>query len=1054
MGSASITCPVQVGREDSTAALGASAEGAAAGAGRLVFIAGEAGVGKSRLASEAVQLADRHGFVRLEGNCTPDASAPYGPFAAALRRHTRTMSDEQVESFFSGRAALAAGLLPELGLGSAASTEDLFASLWHVFARLAGDQGALVLLEDVHWADPDSLRLLHYLAAEIGDLRLWIVATYRTDELHRRHPLADLLAELSRERRLEEIRLDPLRPEEVRAMLSAIFDGTTISDEFLDAVMDRTDGNPFFVEELARTLVDRGDVYRSEGDWSRRSIEAIELPVSVRDALLARFRGLTPDVADVLTLAAVAGDTIDAEVLAAAVGDPDLVGRALNEALDRQLLVAHQRGESFRFRHALTREAINDELVGPARRRAHARVADALLSVRAADLVAVEAELADHLVAAGEEQRAATFHLSTARHAAAAGATDEAGRRFDLALPWAPTINADRVALLLEAASATYNEEEPERADAFAEEARRLAHEQGDAAAEAEALWTLANGRHIRGDGPAATALLERSLELVQGRDDHREAWTLRMLTRYYALADRSDDAAALLDRGFEVAKRSGHLSALSGLYGTQVIVAEQDDAAEEAFVRAVAAAREGGDLGAEMNVAGNRGFMSAWTGWFARARSSLERAVEIGRPLRPATVAYMEGGLAWVCALLGDYPTARLLAEPLRLHRSAPTRMIGLTALIEVASRCDRDEEAWALVAELRPMAEASGEAQRLVPLLAAEGVLAARRDGADALGVFRTALRTTINERGRGSHWMFSPEAAWALAGDGAVADLEAWVADIDRLTATDDHHANVAAALLCRAALDAATGRPEIAAATLREAAVLFQPMPYPARLVETNLELALASQAAGEHEEAVAAARAAYETARALGATNLADRAVDVIDRVEGSSVLATVLFTDIVGSTEQASALGDLAWRDLLERHQKIVRRELERHGGREIDTAGDGFLAAFDSPARALRCALATTGALHAAGIEIRAGLHTGECRVSGDKLTGLAVHIASRVAAEAAPGEVLVSGTVRDLLAGSEASFEDRGTRRLKGVAEEWRLFAARRSPTPSSGR
>jgi pimeloyl-ACP methyl ester carboxylesterase len=155
-------------------------------------------------------------------------------------------------------------------------------------------------------------------------------------------------------------------------------------------------------------------------------------------------------------------------------------------------------------------------------------------------------------------------------------------------------------------------------------------------------------------------------------------------------------------------------------------------------------------------------------------------------------------------------------------------------------------------------------------------------------------------------------------------------------------------------------------------------------------------------------------------------------------------LATVLFTDIVGSTERAARVGDRAWRDLLQQFHAIGRAQLEPLRGREIDTAGDGLFATFDGPARAVRCAAAIGRAAKAIGIDVRAGLHTGEVEATGEKVSGLAVHIGARVMSNAAAGEVLVSSTVKDLVAGSGIAFEERGVHALKGVPGEWRLFRA----------
>jgi class 3 adenylate cyclase len=164
---------------------------------------------------------------------------------------------------------------------------------------------------------------------------------------------------------------------------------------------------------------------------------------------------------------------------------------------------------------------------------------------------------------------------------------------------------------------------------------------------------------------------------------------------------------------------------------------------------------------------------------------------------------------------------------------------------------------------------------------------------------------------------------------------------------------------------------------------------------------------------------------------------------VVER-EADRVLKTVLFTDIVDSTATAGRLGDARWREVLDAHDRIVRRELERYRGTEVNTTGDGFLAAFDGPARAIRCAHAIVDAVAATGVRVRAGLHAGECEVRGDDLAGMAVHIGARVAGLAGAGEVVVSSTVRDLVAGSGLGFDDLGEHELKGVPDRWRLLRA----------
>jgi class 3 adenylate cyclase len=213
------------------------------------------------------------------------------------------------------------------------------------------------------------------------------------------------------------------------------------------------------------------------------------------------------------------------------------------------------------------------------------------------------------------------------------------------------------------------------------------------------------------------------------------------------------------------------------------------------------------------------------------------------------------------------------------------------------------------------------------------------------------------------------------------------------------------------------------------------------------------------AALDHTSRIAGARAMRISGTDYLDLYRSPEAVDEIERfVAGEqyaavpdSVLATVMFTDLVGSTERAAALGDRAWRDLLARHNTAIRRELARYRGRERDTAGDGFFVTFDGPARAIRAAQAIVPAVNELGLEPRIGIHVGECELHDDKVAGLAVNIGARVAAKADANEILVSQTVRDLVAGTGIAFESRGTHELKGIPGTWQLFAANVDGVPT---
>jgi class 3 adenylate cyclase len=406
----------------------------------------------------------------------------------------------------------------------------------------------------------------------------------------------------------------------------------------------------------------------------------------------------------------------------------------------------------------------------------------------------------------------------------------------------------------------------------------------------------------------------------------------------------------------------------------------------------------------------------------------------------------YWEAGYAWLLSLLGEYDEAVERSDTLCSAAQVPTRIVALTARYEVGERRGEPESS-AVAEELASVALRTGESQRSVPALAAKARQALLAEGVEAAGpLFWEALGATTSSRGTGSHWMFSPDLARALADEQNSKELGRWAQAVRALTEGDPHPHNKVALTLTEAHLATVVGDPLRAGALFAEAASGYRALPCPAREAESLLGLADARWRAEDADESAVAAMRALEIARRIGATALADLAAQVVNRAEGPTVLATVLFTDIVSSTERLSVVGDRAWKALLERHDILVRRELGRWRGHEVNTTGDGFLAFFDSPAQGTRCALAIRDSLASLGLELRAGLHTGECQVRGTDLAGLAVHIAARVNAVAGPGEVLVSGTVRDLVAGLGLSFTDRGVHSLKGVPGEWRLFAASR--------
>ncbi len=1043
--SRSAVCPVPIGRELEVGELATNAASR-----RMTLIAGPAGIGKSRLSGEALRIADQLAYTSLVGYCTAEQATPYAPFVSALRRRTRTMSNEELTSLFDGTSLLAAALVPEaaraMGLpAEAPPQEDLFAAIWHLLRRLATPPGGIRLLEDLHWADTDSLRLLTYLARETDDLPLWIVGTYRRDEIHRRHPLAAVLADLGRERRYDEIVLDALSREDLLAMIAAILDGTDVGDEFADAMYERTAGNPFFVEELLKVLIERGDLYLESGDWARRELSEMEMPLTVRESLVARIRTLAPVAVDLLHLAALAGDRLDVAVLAAASGLLEAnVDEVIADGLQLQLLAERHEGSRvvYAFRHALSREALNDELVGPDRRRRHLQLADAIATVHADHLDAHAAELADHFLAGGATARAIAFGRRAAAVAAASFAIDEAGRRYERTLSLMAPDDPDRLDVLLEAVTATIDTSDRRLGVAFATEARRLAHDTGDRASEGRAMSALAFDVSQAGNTPEAVAILREAVKVAEGSDDYEESMLRASLCRQLSRSDHVEEATALLPAAIDLAERSSNFRALTSLRVTAIMNTAFGPTFEASLDAAIDAARAGRDDRAEYGVMQTAGYICTWCGDFQRSQRSFQRALDLRDGVSPQD-RYTDAGYAWLLSLMGEFAAAAERSVESRKDVSFPTRIVSLTALCEVAERTGSEDLA-SLVDELWSSSIRTRESQRSVPALAARARDTQRSDGVEAAsGLFWEVLERTTTARRRGSHWMFSPDFARALLADERLDELERWTAAIGEVTSNDAHPHNRAADLLVRGYFETARGELASAREHFGGATALFGAMPCPAREAESLLGLAELERRAGDDDASELSARAAGVIGARIGAHQLTALANGALERASLPTVLATILFTDIVSSTERLSEVGDRAWRTILARHDAVVRRELEHFGGREINTTGDGFVATFDTPTTAIRCSLALRDALARVGVTIRAGLHTGECQVSGSNLTGLAVHVAARVCAAAAGSELLVTSTVRDLVAGTGLTFDDRGLRELKGVPGEWRLFA-----------
>ncbi len=417
------------------------------GHGHAVLLSGEPGSGKTRLAREMTIQAAVEGAVVLSGGCYEyEATTPYLPFVEAFRRWVREHDDVALRETLGDASAQIAKLAPEIEtrLGPLPQRHELspqeerlmfFDAVAQVFGNLAKRQGLLFYADDLHWADRGTLWLLGHLLRQLRDARVLIVGAYRETELDRAHPLAKSLVDWNRERLVTRIALKRFNKSETTAQLGALL-GEDVSADFGDAVHTETEGNPFFVEEVLKALIEKGSVRRESGRWQRCDVNELVIPQSVKEAIGNRLDRVSSECNDVLRSAAVLGKvfTFD-ELTAAAQQGEEVLLDALDEGVNAQL-IAPVSGETFTFTHDKIREVLYEELNPIRRRRLHRNAAEGLERHRSKSHVAVE-KLAHHYIQAGDHERGLEYAKQAAAEAERVFAFDEAvaayGRARDCA---------------------------------------------------------------------------------------------------------------------------------------------------------------------------------------------------------------------------------------------------------------------------------------------------------------------------------------------------------------------------------------------------------------------------------------------------------------------------------------------------------------------------------------------------------------------------------------------------------------------------------------------
>ncbi|HEX2090069.1 MAG TPA: AAA family ATPase [Actinomycetota bacterium] len=1061
-----------VGREDELDELRQGLENALSGRGQLFLLAGEAGIGKSRLSEEIAREARDRGARVLMGRCWEAGGAPpYWPWVQAFRAALRDLDHETIRSLLGVRAPHLAQMLPEVldafddlslptGLDPESARFHLFDAA-ATFVRNAARQRPLVgILDDLHAADEPSLLLLRFIAQEVAEARVLIVATYRDTEMRR--GLAAAVADLVRQPTTRRRSLTGLSLPQVEELIEST---TTIRPPapVSETIYQETEGNPLFVAECARLLAAEGSLTNVAG-----ATVTIKVPESVREVIERRLRHLSGDSRELLAMASVLGRDFALDPLLS------LDGRSPADALDlldealRTGVAVEVPGSpgTFRFAHALIRDTLYDEIPPKRRMELHGRIGDALEDLYGETVDPPVAEMAHHFFRAarvGWLDKALPYLRRAAALAASRLAYEEAARHAEMALNVLdlkrPPDETTRCEVLLQLGDALARAGDAEGAkDAFLRGAE-IARVRGMSDQLAHAALGY-GGRFVweagRGD-PHLLPLLEDALSALENEQSPLRA---RLMARLAGgpLRDELDRErrAEMSRRAVELARQLGDPATLAYvLDGRYAAVWWPDNLHERLQIgdEFLAAAENAEDKERLLQARHYRCLAFLEMGQMQRVYQELDEKRRLAEELhQPAQRWYVVSVEACLAVFQGRFEEAETLIDDMfQLGRRvqgdmAEPYMIGqLYSLRRLQGR----------LSEVEPTLNNLTKRFTTYPVLACElaETFAELGHRAKAGQVLSLLAEDDFSRLPKAEEWIFGMTLlsdTATILGDRSKADalyerLRPY-ADRNALSAPDACSGSVERNLgeLARV-LDrfdeaerhfgAALARNEEMGATPWVAMTQHH---YGAMLLSSGSETA--------RPRAIELLRASLETARTLGMSSLtratAKSLGDVGESVPWTSrTTRTFMFTDIVKSTPLLEAIGDEAWENLKGWHDRTLRSLFSRHGGDEVDHAGDGFFIAFSDPQRAVNCAIAIQQALadhrRQQGFApfVRIGVHTAEAMETAEGYGGRGVHEAARIGSLADANEIVASRRTAEEL--SEFTARNARTVELKGVSE-----------------
>jgi class 3 adenylate cyclase len=1014
-------------------------------------------MGKSRLCTELATRADTIGATVMEGSCSEaDLALPYLPFLEAIGNHLSSGESAKLRERLGVHARELGKVFPQLAEEGPTATEtdtpDRRLRLFEAFLALLGlaseERGLLLIVEDLHWADASTRELLDYMTRRLRNRRILVLATYRRDEMHRKHPLLPTIQGWQRSRLAQLVELEPLSRVEVARMVSSILDDTHVGEEFRDFFHARTEGNPFVLEEMLKSAIDRGDVYRDESDWQRKPISELRIPETVRDTILLRVERLDRSQAAILQCAAVLGRSFDYQTLIR-VSEQDrlAVETTLQTAVQQQLLEEESGSRHrYRFRHALTQEAIYEDLSAPTRERLHSTTADVLAEVPETS----KAEIGLHLRNANRWQEAIKVTMDAAAAAEAGLGYGEAAALYSLLLP-VVTTGIDRALLLCRLGDAYALNALPGRAIDPLEKGISLLEELGQPLEAARYRLTLGRSYWERRDSRRALAEYERAREVLEPAGPSRDlAFAYIRLAGMHIFNYEGAAAQELAKKAIQIGTDARAADMRIWAYNfVGLAIAQQGDypTGIEYLERSADQALERGFF----YIAGNalHNLVSTYVNNLEpdKVHDAAQRLAAI-KMERFGVVSSLMAMMIWghvTGRVEAGAKTARELAARARAMDDATAEHLALAGLCHNCIELGRVDEARAHLS--RPSAESDvqalvGDAWTWIEFHLATGDQVGALEGADLLlGLADPGVSAEAGE-----------VAIEALVEAGRLDDAGRIQAALEN----GPSPSHKLAASLGRARIRLASSEATRSADEVRDAVARLQAAGLVPRELWARLLLAKVHQHDGDPAAAEAEYRQVLNASRSHGLRLLERRAGEglaalgiVVDapsapaaphREEPSEIgerLVTVMFADVRGYTAMTGTKPPAEMVDLVATYQRWAAQEVERHFGTVDKFAGDAVMATFnvsgnqvDHAAHSVKAALALRDKAAMLGLPVGIGIATGSAVVGALKtganvsVVGETTNLASRLQAQAAAGEVMLSDeTYRRLVDTVEAT-------------------------------